>query len=77
MMEMFAITHMIDKEVPIETMVDFFSQTPGFQEAYTRDRIKQYISRSYNPVNCEKIWQQADQFCLHDSCQLWLNANAK
>jgi hypothetical protein len=77
MMEMFAITHMIDKEVPIETMVDFFSQTPGYQEAYTRDRIKQYISRSYSPVNCEKIWQQADQFCLHDSCRLWVNANAK
>ena len=71
LMEMKAVTEMMRKDVPIETMMDFFGRADGFQEEYTRERIEQYISRDYNPVSCEKIWQQADRFCLGSDCQIW------
>lgn len=74
LMEMKAITEMMEKEVPIDTMIDFFDQHPAAEESYTRERIEQYISRDYNAVSCEKIWQQADDFCLHDGCQIWKDA---
>jgi hypothetical protein len=76
LMEMKCITEMMAKAVPIETMVAFFEQAPGFEEDYTRDRIEQYISRGYKPVSCDKIWQQADQFCLQSGCQIWIDAQA-
>lgn len=74
LMEMFAITHMIDRDVPIETIIEFFSQAPGFDEQHTRNQIEQFISRKYSPMNCETIWEQADQFCLGDSCRLYSRA---
>ena len=74
LMEMFVITHMIDRNVPIETMIDFFSQLPDFDESYTRSQIEQYISRNYNPVNCDKVWEQAEIFCLKSGCRLWINS---
>ncbi|QSG06349.1 hypothetical protein HSR121_2016 [Halapricum desulfuricans] len=76
LMEMKAITEMIEKNVPIETMVDFFRDTPGFDEEYTRKRIDEYISRGYKAVSCEKIWHGADDFCVHDGCQIWIDAQA-
>lgn len=73
LMEMKAITEMMAKEVPIDTMLEFFSQAPGFREDYTRERIEQYISRDYQPVSCEKIWSQADQFCLGSDCKIYVD----
>ncbi|OYR54984.1 hypothetical protein [Halorubrum halodurans] len=71
MMEMKAVTEMMEKEVPIQTMIDFLNQHPAAEEDYTRERIEQYISRNYNAVTCEKIWRQADAFCLGSGCQIW------
>jgi hypothetical protein len=88
LMEMFAITHMMEKRVPIEveyddpetkkypriiggTMVDFFRQHDGFDKDYTCQQIEQYIGRAYKPVNCEGIWQNADQFCLGPACDIY------
>jgi hypothetical protein len=76
LMEMKCITEMMEKRVPIDTMVDFFRQAPGFEEDYTRERIEQYISRSYNPVSCEKIWNQASTFCLESDCRIWIGEQA-
>lgn len=87
LMEMKCITEMMEKQVPIEvetddngtphvtggTMVEFFAEAPGFDREYTCERVEQYISRAYNPVSCEKIWQAADQFCLHGGCKIWLD----
>ena len=58
------------------TMVEAFAQHPDFDRAYTRERIDEYLSRDYNPVSCEKIWQQAGQFCLESDCQIWVDAQA-
>lgn len=74
-MEMKCITEMMEKKVPIETMIDFFREASGFQEDYTRGQIEEFISRDYKPVSCEKIWNQADEFCLHDGCQIWIDAD--
>lgn len=59
------------------TMVEAFSQHPDFDREYTRERVDEYLSRGYNPVSCEKIWQQADQFCLKDECGIWQDANVE
>jgi hypothetical protein len=91
LMEMFVITHFMRQKVPIEveyddqnrprvvggTMVEFFSQAPGFDEDYTCGRIEEYISRSYDPVSCEKIWQTAEQFCLGSGCAIFNDTHAQ
>lgn len=59
------------------TMVDVFAQHPDFDENYTCERIDEYISRGYNPVSCEKIWDKADQFCLGSECQIWQDAQTQ
>lgn len=74
LMEMKAITEMMEKDVPIQTMVDFLNQHPKADEEYTRERIKQYISRDYSAVTCEKIWRQADTYCLKGGCKIWVDA---
>lgn len=74
LMEMFAITNMMEKNVPIDTMIAFFDQHPNADESYTRERIEQYISRDYNAVSCEKIWQQAETYCLKSGCAIWNDA---
>lgn len=71
LMEMKVITEMINREVPIETMVDYFSQHNDFDEAYTKNRIHQYIGRQYSPVACETIWDKADEFCIGSDCYLY------
>jgi hypothetical protein len=73
-MEMFVITNMIEKDVPISIMIDYFNQHPRSNESYTRTQIEQFISRDYSPVSCEKIWHQADQFCLKEGCKIWNDA---
>ena len=91
LMEMFAITNMMEKKVPIEveyddhdrprvvggTMVAFFEQHETFDKNYTCGRIEEYISRSYNPVSCEKIWNNADQFCLKADCHIYQEVHKK
>lgn len=73
LMEMFVITNMMEKGVPIDTMIDFFDQHPDAEESYTRERIEQYVSRDYNAVSCKKIWKQADTYCLKDGCSIWID----
>lgn len=74
LMEMKVITEMMEKNVPIETMIDFFNQHPKAREDYTRERIGQYISRKYKPVSCETIWNRADSLCLKEGCQIWVDS---
>ncbi|WP_330630698.1 hypothetical protein [Halocatena halophila] len=71
LMEMKVITEMTNRNVPIETMVDYFSQHSDFDEAYTKQQIHQYIGRQYDPVACETIWDQAYQFCIGSDCYLY------
>lgn len=69
LMEMKAITEMMTRSVPIDVMVEYFSQMDNFDESYTVERIEQYVSRSYDPVSCEKMWAKADRFCVK-SCDI-------
>jgi uncharacterized protein YqkB len=65
---------LVKKDVPTVvggTMVEAFANHPRFNRVYTRERVNEYLSRDYSPVSCNKIWQQADQFCLHSDCQIW------
>lgn len=71
LMEMKVITEMANRNVPIETMVDYFSQHDDFDKAYTKQQIHQYIGRQYDPVACETIWDNADQFCIGSDCYLY------
>jgi hypothetical protein len=76
LMEMKAVTEMMKRNVPIDVMMEFFSQADGFRERYTQERIEQYISRSYDPVSCQKIWNEAPQFCVESDCRIWLDEQA-
>lgn len=71
--EMFCITHMMDRDVPIDTMVAFFEEAGGeaFNEKYTRRKIRDYISRDYNPVNCETVIDRAEMFCAGERCDIY------
>jgi DNA primase large subunit len=62
---------MMDKKVPIETMVEFFRGLPEFDKSYTIERIETYISLGYSPMTCETLWEKAPTFCLKDSCEIW------
>jgi hypothetical protein len=77
LMEMKAVTEMMEQNVPIDVMIEFFSQANGFRERYTRGRIEQYISRSYDPVSCQKIWDEAPQFCVESDCRIWIDEQAQ
>lgn len=76
LMEMKAVTEMMEKKVPIQTMIDFLNQHPDADENYTRERVEQYISRNYNAVNCDTLWQSAEQFCLKSGCKIWVDSQA-
>lgn len=89
LMELFVISHMIERGVPIEleyddrgrphvvggTMVDYFAQHPDYDADYTASRIEQYISRNYRPATCEKVWRQAPTFCLGNRCSIYSQSN--
>jgi len=69
-MEMFCIREMIEKNVPIEVMKEFFDSATEYNEDYTEHRIKQIISRDYNRFTIRGLLQNAPQFCGYDSCSL-------
>ncbi|MFC7191898.1 hypothetical protein ACFQL7_20650 [Halocatena marina] len=74
LMEMKAITEMMAENVPVDVMIEWFDQRDDVDTGYTRERIRQYVSRSYNPANCETIWNDASTFCIHNDCQIWNKA---
>lgn len=71
MFELFIMTHMVDAEIPYDIIVEYFSEIEGFSPVETKGRLNQIIGRSYSPVNCEKIWQKAPQFCINNGCDLY------
>jgi hypothetical protein len=89
-MELFVISHMMERGVPIEiaekngrvqvvggTMVDYFAQHPDYDSNYTAERIEEYISRDYRPMSCEKVWRQAEPFCLGLECGIYARADER
>jgi hypothetical protein len=62
LMELFVITHFMQKRVPIDVMVEWFAQHDGFNEADTRDAIDRYVSRGYAQMSCETLAKTAGTY---------------
>jgi hypothetical protein len=76
MMEISVIKELTSHDVPIDVMVAFFSEIPRFNEAYTRDLIKDIIARYYpSSFVCQNVVAQAPQFCLGDECHIYRRAD--
>lgn len=73
-MEIGVIKELTNKNVPIDVMVEFFEEIPGFDEEYSRNLIEDIIGRQYGPLKCENIIGNAEQFCLGSSCGLYEEA---
>lgn len=70
-MELNVIAALVASRVPIDVILEYFSTSQDFDPDYTRDRIHSVIARDYNTFRCEKIWEQADQFCLGSECKIY------
>jgi hypothetical protein len=72
-MEIQVIKELAKHQVPIDTMLEFFSQIPGSDvEAYdTRFLIEDIISRYTGPMVCTNILNECPQFCLKSGCGIY------
>ncbi len=70
-MELNVIAHLIHRKVPIDVIVEFFSDDDEFDEAYTRNQVNEVIAHNYNEFRCETIWDQAPMFCLESECDIY------
>lgn len=70
-MEINVIKEFAKHEVPIEVMVEIFSDIPRFDKDYSLSLIKDVIAR-YHPSAfvCRNVVEAAPQFCLGDSCHI-------
>lgn len=61
--EFAVIQEMVSRNVPRETMLEFFRPMHGFDEQFTRDRIATIISQGYqNPVGYSKLKSNCPTF---------------
>jgi hypothetical protein len=74
-MEIGVIKELMNKQVPVNVIIEFFEEIPGFEEDYTRDLVEDIIGRQYGPLKCENIIRNADTFCLGSSCKLYDEAS--
>jgi hypothetical protein len=75
-MEISVIKKLSSHEVPIDVMVEFFSDIPRFNETYTRNLIQDIIARYYpSSFVCRNVVEQAPQFCLGDECHIYRRAD--
>lgn len=72
-MELFVMARLVNMGVPYDLIINFFEQmgADGFDAHQTRARLNEVIARNYNEFNCEKVWQDADRFCLEDRCNIY------
>jgi hypothetical protein len=63
-MEIQIMKELIQKEVPIDVIVNFFRPLDGWNEQKTRDLVVDLISRYDGPFVCQNIWDQAPEFCV-------------
>jgi hypothetical protein len=75
-MEISVIKELSSHGVPIDVMVEFFSDIPRFDEGYTRDLIEDIIAR-YHPTAfvCRNVVKNAPEFCLGESCAIYQNSD--
>ncbi len=70
-MELNVIACLVGLKIPIDVIVEYFSDSDDFAEDYTRQQVETVIARNYNQFRCETVWEQAEQFCLKDSCNIY------
>jgi hypothetical protein len=63
-MEMNVMKELAKHQIPIDVIVDYFSTFEGFDEDYTRDLLKDVISRYDGPFTCKNIWDAGGEFCV-------------
>jgi hypothetical protein len=61
-MELFVMLECMHHNTPIDVIVDFLRPIPGFREDYTRELVKDLISRDYNRMSLRKVRQEAPEF---------------
>jgi hypothetical protein len=75
-MEINVIKELTSHKVPIDVMVEFFSDIPRFDEEYTRNLIKDIIARYYpTAFVCRNITENAPQFCLGEQCSIYRSSD--
>jgi hypothetical protein len=67
-MELFCITELIHRNVPIPVIKEFLDSAPEYNEEYSEWVIKQVISRDYNRFQLRRILEDAPEFCGYDDC---------
>ncbi|MFC6717935.1 hypothetical protein ACFQGT_09870 [Natrialbaceae archaeon GCM10025810] len=70
-MELNVIANLVNQRVPIDVIVEFFSEADEFDEDFTRHQVEKVIAHKLNPYRCDTIWAQAPMFCLGESCNLY------
>lgn len=63
-MEIQVMKELIQKQVPIEVIVRFFSPIDGWDEGKTRELVEDLISRYEGPFTCTNVWNDAPEFCV-------------
>jgi hypothetical protein len=71
-MEINTIKELTKHNVPVEIIVDFFSDIPGFDREYTTHMVKDIIARYWpSAFVCQNITKSAPQFCLGEKCNIY------
>jgi hypothetical protein len=76
-MEINVMKELIQKRVPIDTIVNFFRGIEGFHEAKTRDLVEDLICRYDGGFVCKNIWNDGGEFCVamndeyDESCRIY------
>lgn len=73
-MELNAIAAMSEMDTPIDTMVEFFNVNDDFDEAYTREKVKELIAYDYSTFDCSTILEDAESFCRKGGCHIYNNS---
>lgn len=69
-MEMYVIRELIERDVPIDVIKEFFNSAPEYDEQYTENRIEEIISRDYKRFSVESVLRNAREFCGYEDCGL-------
>lgn len=69
-MELFAIREMVENNVPVDVIHEFFANVPEYDEDWTNHRIEEVIARDYNKFNVETLHNNAPRFCNLDGCRI-------
>jgi len=70
-MEINTIKEIARHNVPIDAIVEFFSDIPGFREGYTRELVKDIIGRYDGGLICTNITEDSPEFCCGSDCAIY------